>query len=125
MRTSDYVGRFDVRLSLFILFILAFMPQAVLMWAAWIAVVEPTSFQIWAALAQTCVCVVVMGGLAILTQDIITRWLSVGLIGVVALAFSALAIVSLGLLTGPIALALIVASIVMLIRNTRSPSTDG
>ena len=114
-----------MRVSLFILFILAFALQAALIWAYWIVVAEPNNFLTWAALAQTCVCVVVMAGLAILTQDIIARWLSVGLIGAAALAFSALTIISIGILIAPFALALIVASIVMLIRNRRSLLANG
>ncbi|MCY4653663.1 MAG: hypothetical protein OXC95_10930 [Dehalococcoidia bacterium] len=114
-----------MRLLLFILFILAFVPQVVLIWDAyWIADMKPDSLLTWIALVQTGVCVVIMAGLAMLTQDIIARWLSVGLIGVVALAFSALTIVSLGLLIGPIALALIVLSLVMLIRNRHSAAAN-
>ena len=114
-----------MRLLLFILFILAFVPQAVLIWAAWIAVVDPNSALIWAALALSCVCVALMVALAIATQNPSMRWLSVGLVGIVLLAFSALTIVSLGLLTAPIALALIVLSIIMLIRNRRSLPANG
>ena len=113
-----------MRLSLFILFIAAFASQIALMFAYWIVGMNPNDRLTWALLTLTSICVVVMAGLGILTQDIITRWLSVGLIGVVTLAFSALTIVSLGLLTGPIALALIVASIVMLIRNRRVRSSE-
>ena len=114
-----------MRLSLFILFIAAFASQVALIFAYWVVGMRPSPQQDWAALTLTSICVVVMVALAIATRNAGTRWLSVGLIGVVTLAFSALTIVSLGLLTGPIALALIAASIVMLIRNRHSPSTDG
>ena len=114
-----------MRLPLFILFIVAFVPQAVLIWAAWIAVGDPDSSLIWAALSLSGVCVALMVALAITTQNPGTRWLSLGLVGLVMLAFSALTIVSLGLLTAPIALALIVLSVVMLIRNRRSLLING
>ena len=109
-----------MRLSLFILFIVAFASQASLIYAYWIMDMNPNNRIEWAALSLTGVCVTVMVTLAIATQNPGTRWLSVGLVGIVFLAFSALTIVSLGLLTAPIALALIVTSIVMLIRNRRS-----
>ena len=114
-----------MRLSLFILFIAAFASQAALIYAYWVVGMRPSPQQDWAALAITGICVALMAALAIITQDAKTRWLSVGLIGIVTLAFSALTIISLGLLTAPFALALIVLSIVMLIRNRHSPSADG
>lgn len=109
-----------MRLLLFILFIAAFASQAVLIWAYYIAGIDPNDRLDWSALALSCVCVALMVALAIGTQNTGTRWLSIGLTGVVALAFAALTIVSLGLLIGPISLALIVLSIVMLIRNRHS-----
>ncbi len=112
-----------MRLSLFILFIAAFASQVVLIYAYWVVDMNPSTHMNWAALSLTGVCVALMAAIA--TQNAGTRWLSVGLIGVVTLAFSALTIVSFGLLTGPIALALIVVSIVMLIRNRHSPSANG
>lgn len=114
-----------MRLSLFILFIAAFASQVVLIYAYWIVGMNSNDRLTWLFLILTSICVVVMAALAVATQNAGTRWLSVGLIGVVTLAFSALTIVSLGFLTGPIALALIVASIVMLIRNRHSPSANG
>ena len=101
-----------MRLSLFILFILAFAQQATLIFAYWIVGTQPNAYLTWPALA-------------IATQNPGTRWLSVALIGVVALAFSALTIISIGLLIAPLALALIVVSVVMLIRNRRPASADG
>ena len=114
-----------MRLSLFILFIAAFASQVALIFAYWVVGMRPSPQQDSAALTLTGICVALMVALAIMSQNMRTRWLSVGLIGVIALAFSALTIVSLGLLTGPIALALIVLSIVMLIRNRHSPSANG
>ena len=113
-----------MRLPLLILFIVAFVPQAVLIWSAWIVAVEPNSSLIWAALSLSGMCVMIMAAIAIATQNPSARWLSVGLVGIVLVAFSALTIVSLGLLTSPIALALIVLSIIMLIRNRRSLPAD-
>ena len=113
-------GRFDVRLSLFILFIAAFAPQVVLIYDAYWIMSMPNPYLVWSALALSCVCVALMVALALATQNPGTRWLSVGLVGIVILAFSALTIISLGLLTAPIALALIIMSIIMLIRNRRS-----
>lgn len=114
-----------MRLSLFILFIAAFASQVALIYAYWIVGMNPNDRLTWALLTLTSICVVVMAGLGILTQDIITRWLSVGLIGVVTLAFSALTMLSIGILIAPFALALIVLAIVMLIRNRHSPSANG
>ena len=114
-----------MKLWLFILFIAAFASQAALIYAYWVVGMRPSPQQDWAALAITGICVALMAALAIITRDVKTRWLSVGLIGVVTLAFGALTIISIGILIAPLALALIVLSIVMLIRNRRSPSADG
>lgn len=114
-----------MRLSLFILFIAAFASQVALIYAYWVMDMNPSTYMDWAALSLTGVCVALMAAMAVATQNAGTRWLSVGLIGVITLAFSALTIMSLGLLTGPIALALIVASIVMLMRNRHSLSANG
>lgn len=110
-----------MRLLLFILFIAAFAPQVFLIYDAyWTMGMNPNDFLIWSALSLSGVCVTLMVALAIATQNKGTRWLSVGLIGGVALAFSALTIISIGLLTAPLALALIVISCVMLILNRRA-----
>ena len=109
-----------MRLSLFILFIAAFTSQAVLIYAYWVIGMLPNTHLDWAALSLTGVCVTIMAALAIATQNVGTRWLSAGLIGGVALAFSALTIISIGILIAPFALALIVISCVMLILNRRA-----
>ena len=114
-----------MRLSLFILFILAFASQAALIYAYWIVGTRPNPYITWPALAISGVCITAMVALAIATENMGTRWLSVGLIGIVMLAFSALTIISLGLLTAPISLALIVVSAIMLIRTRRPASADG
>ena len=111
---------FDVRVSLFILFMVAFASQAVLIYAYWVEGMRPNPQLSWAALSLTWVCVTIMAALAIATQNPGTRWLSAGLIGGVALAFSALTIISIGFLIAPCALALIVVSCVMLILNRRA-----
>ena len=102
-----------------ILFIIGLGSQAVL-YAYWIVGMRPNSLLVWAVLTLTGICVALMVVLALKSQNMQARWLSVGLIGVVTLAFSALWIVSLGLLTAPIAFTLIALSIVMLIRNRRA-----
>ncbi len=111
-----------MRLSLFILFIAAFASQAVLIYAYWVVGMHPNSNLNWAALSLTGVCVMLMVAMAVATQNASTRWLSAGLVGGVALAFSALTIISIGILIAPFALALIVVSCVMLILNRRAGS---
>lgn len=111
-----------MRLSLFILFIAAFASQAVLIHAYWVIGTYPNPYLDWVALSLSGVCVMVMAAMAIATQNPSTRWLSVGLIGGVALAFSALTIISIGILIAPFALALIVISCVMLILNKQAGS---
>ena len=95
-----YEGMFDMRLpdrlSLSILFTLAFVALAVLIYAYFIVDITPNEILSWSMLGLTGVCIVVMVVLAIATRDMVTRWLSAGLIGVVALEFSALAIASIG-----------------------------
>ncbi len=113
-----------MRLLLFVLFIMAFASQAALIYAYYIVGMNPNNHQDWAALSLSGVCVAIMVALAIATQNPGTRWLFVGLIGMVALAFSALTIISIGLLIAPLALALIVVSAVMLIRNRRAAPAD-
>ena len=113
-----------MRFALLILFIAAFVPQIYLILAYWVMRTSPSSLLMWLALALSGVCVALMIILAVITRDTGSRWLSIGLIGIVALAFSALSIVSIGLLIGPISLAIIVASIVMLIRNRRPASSE-
>ena len=113
-----------MRLSLFILFIAAFASQTVLIFAYWIVGMNPSQHLNWSALALSGVCVTLMVVIAIVSRNVGTRWLSVGLIGMVTLAFSTLTIISIGLLTAPFAFALVVASIVMLMRNRRSASVE-
>ena len=72
----------------------------------------------WLLLALTGMAVVLMIVLAIATTDANVRWLAAALIGVVALMFSGLTILSIGILIGPFALALTVVSIAMLVRNS-------
>ena len=114
------MGRFGMQLSLLLLFIVALASQVVLFFVHWVMVVGPSFVLTWSALAISGVCVSLMGMLAVTARDGGTRWLAMGLIGVVALAFSTVTIVSIGILTAPFALALVVASTVMLIRNRRS-----
>ena len=114
-----------MRLSLFILFIAAFASQVVLIYAYWVEGMRPNPQLNWMTLALTGVCVTTMAATAIATRNTGTRWLSLGLIGGVALAFAALTIISIGILIAPFALALIVASIIMLIRNRRSSLANG
>ncbi len=121
------VGRFDMRLldplSLLVLFIVAFAALAVLIYAYWIVDMNHNELLTWSMLALTGVCVALMAVLAVATQDMGTRWLSAGLIGVVALAFSALTIVSIGILIAPFALALTIISCFMLIRGRLSSAS--
>ena len=118
------MGRFGMQLSLLLLFIVALASQVVLFFVHWVMVVGPSFVLTWSALAISGVCVSLMGMLAVTTRDGGTRWLSMGLIGVVALAFSTVTIVSIGILTAPFALALVVVSTVMLIRNRRSAPSE-
>lgn len=106
-----------MRLSLFILFAVALVSLALLILAYWVVGMRPNPYMTWAPLTITGVCVTIMAALAIATQNPGARWLSVGLVGGVALAFSALTILSIGTLIVPFALALIVISCVMLILN--------
>ena len=114
-----------MRLSLLILFITAFASQAALIYAYCVEGMRPNPQMEWAALVLTGVCVMVLAATGIATQNPGTRWLSLGLIGGVALAFAALTIISIGILIAPFALALVVASIVMLILNRRSLLANG
>ena len=118
------MGRFGMQLSLLLLFIVALASQVVLFFVHWVMVVGPSFVLTWSALAISGVCVSLMGMLAVTARDGGTRWLAMGLIGVVALAFSTVTIVSIGILTAPFALALVVASTVMLIRNRRSAPSE-
>ena len=118
---------FDMRLPgrLFplTLFIVAFAALAVLIYAHWIVDITPNDILTWSMLGLTGVCVAVMVVLAVATKDMVTRWLSAGLIGVVALEFSALTIISIGILIAPFALALTVISCFMLIRHMLSSAS--
>ena len=98
------------RMSLLTLFIVAFAALAVLVYAYWIVDITPNDVLNWSMLGLTGVCVAVMVVLAVATRDTVTRWLSPGLIGVVGLEFSALTIVSIGILIAPFALALTIIS---------------
>ena len=75
--------RLPDRLSLLILFTLAFVALAVLIYAYSVGI-TPNEILSWSMLGLTGVCIVVMVVLAIATRDTVTRWLSAGLIGVVA-----------------------------------------
>ena len=112
--------RLPDRLSLLVLFTLAFVALAVLMYAYVIVDITHDDILSWSMLGLTGVCVAVMVVLAIATKDTVTRWLSAGLIGVVALEFSALAIASIGILIAPFALALMIISCFMLTRRILS-----
>ena len=114
--------RLPDRLSLLILFTLAFVALAVLIYAYSVGI-TPNEILSWSMLGLTGVCIVVMVVLAIATRDTVTRWLSAGLIGVVALEFSALAIASIGILIAPFALALTIISCFMLIRRILSSAS--
>ena len=92
---------------------------AVEFYRAWILNTSPGNVG-WFLLALTGMAVVLMIVLAIVTRDAKVRWLAAALIGIVALMFSGLTILSIGILIGPFALALTVASIAMLARNSLS-----
>ena len=92
---------------------------AVEFYLAWILNASPGVVG-WLLLALTGMAVSLMIALAIVTTDANVRWLAGTLIGVVALMFSGLTILSIGILIGPFALALTVASIAMLARNSLS-----
>ena len=111
---------FNVRLSSLVLFLVAFTSQGVLIFAYWIERMRPNPYLTWTALSLSGVCVALMVALAIATRNVGTRWMSAGLIGGMALAFSALTILSIGILIAPFALALIILSVVMLMRNRTS-----
>gem|GEM_PF-4002742 len=108
------------RLSLPILFILAVVALTVLIYAYWIAGIMPSDSLSWSMLGLTGACVAGMVVLAVATKNMVTRWLSAGLIGLVALEFAALAIASIGILIAPLALALIIISCFMLVREMLS-----
>ena len=105
------------RMSLLILFTLAFVALAVLIYAYFIAGITPSDNLSWSMLGLTGVFVAVMVVLAVATRDMVTRWLSAGLIGVVALEFAWLTIVSIGILIAPFALALLIISCFILIKK--------
>ena len=111
------------RMSLLTLFIVAFAALAVLIYAYWIVDITPNDVLNWSMLGLTGVCVAVMVVLAVATRDMVTRWLSAGLIGVVGLEFSALTIISIGILIAPFALALTAISCFMLIRKVLSSAS--
>ena len=79
-----FVMRLLDRMSLLTLFIVAFAALAVLLYAYWIVDITPNDVLNWSMLGLTGVCVAVMVVLAVATRDTVTRWLSAGLIGVVA-----------------------------------------
>ena len=58
-----------MRLSLFILFIVAFVSQAILIYAYWIIGMTPNDHLDWAALSLTSVCVAAMVAMTIATQN--------------------------------------------------------
>jgi len=111
------------RLLLLTLFIVAFAALAVLLYAYWIVDITPNDVLNRSMLGLTGLCVAVMVVLAVATRDMVTRWLSAGLIGVVGLEFSALTIVSIGILIAPFALALTIISCFMLIRKVLSSAS--
>ena len=112
------------RLLLLTLFIVAFAAlAAVLIFAYWIEDTTANDILDWSMLGLTGLCVAGMVVLAVATKDMVTRWLSVGLIGVVALEFSALTILSIGILIAPFALVLTVISCFMLIRKVLSSAS--
>ena len=115
--------RLPDRLSLLILFTLAFVALAVLIYAYFIVDITDNDTLTRSMLGLTGVCIVVMVVLAIATRDMVTRWLSAGLIGLVALEFSALAIASIGILIAPFALALTIISCFMLTRRILSSAS--
>ena len=111
------------RLLLLTLFIVAFAALAVLIYAYWIEDTTVNDILDWSMLGLAGLCVAGMVVLAVATKDMVTRWLSAGLIGVVALEFSALTILSIGILIAPFALALTVISCFMLIRKVLSSAS--
>ena len=111
------------RLSSLSLFMVAFTALAVLIYAYWIADIIPNDVLNWSMLGLTGVCVAVMVVLAVATRDMVARWLSAGLIGIVALEFSALTIISIGIAIAPFALALTIISCFMLIRHMLSSAS--
>ena len=111
------------RLSLLTLFIVAFTALAVLIYAYWIEDITPNDVLNWSMLGLTGVCVAGMVVMAVATKDMLTRWMSAGLVGVVGLEFSALTIVSIGILIAPFALALTIISCFMLIRGILSSAS--
>ncbi len=70
-----------MKLTLLILFLAAFTSQAVLMIAYWLMDMRPNPQLTWTALSLCGVCVALMVTLAIMSRNMKTRWLSVGLIG--------------------------------------------
>lgn len=127
IRQLSIEGMFDMRLLgrlfLLTLFIVGSAALAVQIYAYWIVDITPNDVLNWSMLGLTGGCVAVMVVLAVATKDMVTRWLSAGLIGVVALGFSALTIISIGILIAPFALALTVISCFMLIRNVLSSAS--
>ena len=103
----------------FVLFIVAFASQAILIFSYWIADMSNNDLLTWSDLVLSGVSVILMVALAIATRDMSARWMSAGLIGVVGLAFGALTIISIGLLIAPLALVLTITSCIMLIRSRR------
>ena len=118
-----FVMRLMDRMFLLTLFIVAFAALAVLLYAYWRVDITPNDVLNWSMLGLTGVCVAVMVVLAVATRDTVTRWLSAGLIGVVGLEFSALTIISIGILIAPFALALTIISCFMLIRHMLSSAS--
>ena len=118
-----FVMRLLDRMFLLTLFIVAFAALAVLLYAYWIVDITPNDVLNWSMLGLTGLCVAVMVVLAVATRDTVTRWLSAGLIGVVGLEFSALTIISIGILIAPFALALTIISCFMLIRHMLSSAS--
>ena len=118
-----FVMRLLGRMFLLTLFIVAFAALAVLLYAYWIVDITPNDVLNWSMLGLTGVSVAVKVVLAVATRDTVTRWLSAGLIGVVGLEFSALTIISIGILIAPFALALTIISCFMLIRHMLSSAS--
>ena len=115
--------RILVRLSLLTLFIVALAGLAVLIYAYWIEDIAPNDVLNRSMLGLTGVCVAIMVVLAVSTKDRVSRWMSAALIGVVSLEFSALTIISIGILIAPFALALTIISCFMLIRDILSSAS--
>ena len=85
----------------------------------WILRVTLHPLIVWSVLALVGFAVASMLVLAVLAQDASIRWASVGLIGTVALMFSALTILGIGFLVAPFALILMVAATFLLAWNNR------